>query len=238
MKLLVTGGAGFIGSNFIRHMLMEQDEVRIVNLDCLSYAGNLENLSDLSSDPRYTFIRGDITSVEDVEKSFSQGIEAVINFAAETHVDRSILDASVFVRTNIEGTHVLLEACRRREVSRFIQISTDEVYGSLDETGKFTEESPLAPNSPYAASKAAADLLARAYHKTYGMDVIVTRCSNNYGAHQFPEKLIPPYDSQCTGKQISSCLRRRTPEAGLDSCKRSLSCTSICVDGGSTRPGL
>ena len=177
MKLLVTGGAGFIGSNFIRYMLMEQDEVHIVNLDSLSYAGNLENLSDLSSDPRYTFIRGDITSFEDVEKVFSQGIEAVINFAAETHVDRSILDASVFVRTNIEGTHVLLEACRRRKVSRFIQISTDEVYGSLDETGKFTEESPLAPNSPYAASKAAADLLARSYHKTYGMDVIVTRCS-------------------------------------------------------------
>jgi len=191
VKLLVTGGAGFIGSNFIRHMLMEQDEVHIVNLDSLSYAGNLENLSDLSSDPRYTFIRGDIVSIEDVEKCFSQEIEAVINFAAETHVDRSILDASVFVRTNIEGTHVLLEACRRRKVSRFIQISTDEVYGSLDETGKFTEESPLAPNSPYAASKAAADLLARSYHKTYGMDVIVTRCSNNYGTHQFPEKLIP-----------------------------------------------
>ncbi|TDI10841.1 MAG: dTDP-glucose 4,6-dehydratase [Acidobacteria bacterium] len=191
MKLLVTGGAGFIGSNFIRHMLRVQEEVHIVNLDSLSYAGNLENLSDLSSDPRYTFIRGDITSAQDVEKCFSQGIEAVINFAAETHVDRSILDASVFVRTNIEGTHVLLEACRRRKVSRFIQISTDEVYGSLDETGKFTEESPLAPNSPYAASKAAADLLARAYHKTYGMDVIVTRCSNNYGTHQFPEKLIP-----------------------------------------------
>ncbi len=186
MKLLVTGGAGFIGSNFIRHMLMEQDEVHIVNLDCLSYAGNLENLADLSSDPRYTFIRGDITSVEDVEKVFSQGIEAVINFAAETHVDRSILDASVFVRTNIEGTHVLLEACRRRKVSRFIQISTDEVYGSLDETGKFTEESPLAPNSPYAASNASADLLTRAYHKTYWMDVIVTRCSNNYGTHLFP----------------------------------------------------
>ena len=191
MKLLVTGGAGFIGSNFIRYMLMEQDEVHIVNLDSLTYAGNLENLSDLSSDPRYTFIRGNIASVEDVEEVFSQGIEAVINFAAETHVDRSILDASVFVRTNIEGTHVLLEACRRRKVSRFIQISTDEVYGSLDETGKFTEESPLAPNSPYAASKAAADLLARSYHKTYGMDVIVTRCSNNYGTHQFPEKLIP-----------------------------------------------
>ena len=191
MKLLVTGGAGFIGSNFIRHMLMEQDEVRIVNLDCLSYAGNLENLSDLSSDPRYTFIRGDIASVEDVEECFSLGIETVINFAAESHVDRSILDPSVFVRTNIEGTYVLLEACRRRNISRFIQISTDEVYGSLKEKGKFTEESPLAPNSPYAASKAAADLLARAYQKTYGMDVIVTRCSNNYGGHQFPEKLIP-----------------------------------------------
>lgn len=191
MRLLVTGGAGFIGSNFIRYMLTKQDEVHVVNLDCLSYAGNLENLSDLSSDPRYTFIRGDIASGEDVGRCFDQKIEAIINFAAESHVDRSILDASAFVRTNIEGTRVLLEACRRKKVSRFIQISTDEVYGSLDETGKFTEETPLAPNSPYAASKAAADLLTRAYHKTYGMDVIVTRCSNNYGGHQFPEKLIP-----------------------------------------------
>jgi len=191
VKLLVTGGAGFIGSNFIHHMLEEQQDVQILNIDCLSYAGNLENLSQLSSHPRYTFMRGDITSVRDVERCISQGIDAVINFAAETHVDRSILDSTVFVRTNIEGTHLLLEVCRRKQVTRFIQVSTDEVYGSLGETGKFTEESPLAPNSPYAASKAAADLLIRAYHKTYGMDVMVTRCSNNYGPYQFPEKLLP-----------------------------------------------
>ena len=191
MKLLVTGGAGFIGSNFIHHMLEEQKDVQILNFDCLNYAGNLENLTQLSSHPRYTFMRGDITSVRDVERCISQGIDAVINFAAETHVDRSILDSTVFVRTNIEGTHLLLEVCRRKKVTRFIQISTDEVYGSLGETGKFTEESPLAPNSPYAASKAAADLLIRAYHKTYGMDVMVTRCSNNYGPYQFPEKLLP-----------------------------------------------
>ncbi len=191
MKLLVTGGAGFIGSNFIHYMLEEQKDVQILNFDCLSYAGNLANLSQLSSHPRYTFMRGDITSVQDVERCMSQGIDAVINFAAETHVDRSILDSTVFVRTNIEGTHLLLEVCRRRKVTRFIQVSTDEVYGSLGKTGKFTEESPLAPNSPYAASKAAADLLIRAYHKTYGMDVMVTRCSNNYGPYQFPEKLLP-----------------------------------------------
>ena len=191
MKLLVTGGAGFIGANFIRHMLEERNDVQIVNFDCLSYAGNLENLSDVSSDPRYSFIRGDITSPQDVEECVGRGMDAVINFAAETHVDRSILDSSAFVRTNIEGTRVLLEACRREKVSRFIQISTDEIYGSLGQKGKFTEESPVAPNSPYAASKAAADLLGRAYHKTYGMDIIVTRCSNNYGPYQFPEKLIP-----------------------------------------------
>jgi len=172
-------------------MLEEQKDVQILNFDCLSYAGNLANLSQLSSHPRYTFMRGDITSSRDVERCISQGIDAVINFAAETHVDRSILDSTVFVRTNIEGTHLLLEVCRRKKVTRFIQISTDEVYGSLGETGKFTEESPLAPNSPYAASKAAADLLSRAYHKTYGMDVMVTRCSNNYGPYQFPEKLLP-----------------------------------------------
>ncbi|MDA2934199.1 dTDP-glucose 4,6-dehydratase [Acidobacteria bacterium AH-259-D05] len=191
MKLLVTGGAGFIGSNFIRYILNKSDDVHIVNFDCLNYAGNLENLSDLSSDSRYSFFRGDITSTQDVEECLSQGMDAVINFAAETHVDRSILDSAAFVRTNVEGTRVLLEACRRQKISRFIQISTDEIYGSLDETGKFTEQSPVAPNSPYAASKAAADLLVRAYHKTYGMEIMVTRCCNNYGPYQFPEKLIP-----------------------------------------------
>ncbi|MDA2928002.1 dTDP-glucose 4,6-dehydratase [Acidobacteria bacterium AH-259-G07] len=191
MKLLITGGAGFIGSNFIHHILKERRDAQVVNFDCLTYAGNLENLAEVSSDPRYTFVRGDIACVQDVEKCLNQGVEAVINFAAETHVDRSILDSSAFVRTNVQGTQVLLEASRQKKVSTFIQVSTDEVYGSLGERGEFTEESPLAPNSPYAASKAAADLLARAYCKTFNMDVIVTRCSNNYGPYQFPEKLIP-----------------------------------------------
>jgi len=191
MKLLVTGGAGFIGSNFIRHILGANSGIEVINLDCLTYAGNLKNLVDVATNSRYTFFKGDITSCQDVAHCMAQGIDAVINFAAETHVDRSILDSSAFVRTNVEGVQVLLEACREGKVSRFIQVSTDEIYGSLDEEGRFTEESPYAPNSPYAASKAAADLLARSYHKTYGMDIIVTRCCNNYGAYQFPEKLIP-----------------------------------------------
>ena len=191
MKLLVTGGAGFIGSNFIRYILAAREEIQVINLDCLTYAGNLKNLSDVAPDPRYAFFKGDITSREDVGHCLAQGVDTVINFAAETHVDRSILDSSAFVRTNVEGMQVLLEACRRHKVSRLVQVSTDEIYGSLDEEGKFTEESPYAPNSPYAASKAAADLLARSYHRTYGMDIIVTRCCNNYGAFQFPEKLIP-----------------------------------------------
>jgi dTDP-glucose 4,6-dehydratase len=191
MKLLVTGGAGFIGSNFIRYLLKEEKETEIVNLDCLTYAGNLENLVDLRTDSRYSFVRGDIASVSDVESCLCHPVDAVVNFAAETHVDRSILDSSAFVRTNIQGTQVLVEACRKRKVPRFIQISTDEVYGSLKESGRFTEQTPLAPNSPYAASKAGGDLLLRAYHKTYGMDIIVTRSCNNYGPCQFPEKLIP-----------------------------------------------
>lgn len=191
MKLLVTGGAGFIGSNFIGYILGARRDIQVLNLDCLTYAGNLKNLADVSTDSRYSFFKGDITSRQDVAHCLSQGIDTVINFAAETHVDRSILDSSVFVRTNVEGVQVLLEACRQEKVSRFIQVSTDEIYGSLDEEGQFTEESPYAPNSPYAASKAAADLLARSYQRTYGLDIIVTRCCNNYGGHQFPEKLIP-----------------------------------------------
>ena len=191
MKLLVTGGAGFIGSKFIRYILGAREDIQVVNLDCLTYAGNLKNLSGVSTDSRYSFYQGDITSHQDVAHCLSQGIDTVINFAAETHVDRSILDSSAFVRTNVEGVQVLLETCRREKISRFIQVSTDEIYGSLDEAGRFTEESPYAPNSPYAASKAAADLLVRSYHRTYGMDIRVTRCCNNYGGYQFPEKLIP-----------------------------------------------
>lgn len=191
-KILVTGGAGFIGSNFIRYALQEHHDWYIVNLDKLTYAGNLANLKDIEGNPRYRFIRGDIADRALVSRLFKEEqFDVVINFAAESHVDRSILDASPFVETNIKGTQVLLEAARQYQPARFIQISTDEVYGSLGQTGTFTEESPLQPNSPYAASKAAADLLCRAYHKAYGLPIIITRSSNNYGPYQFPEKLIP-----------------------------------------------
>jgi len=192
MKLLVTGGCGFIGSNFIRYVLKNYPDWEIVNLDKLTYAGNLKNLEGVEENKRYKFVKGDIADRALVDKLFSQEkFDAVINFAAESHVDRSILDPSPFIETNIKGVQVLLEAARQYKVERFIQISTDEVYGSLGETGKFTEDSPLKPNSPYAASKAAADLLCRAYHKAYGVPVIITRSSNNYGPYQFPEKLIP-----------------------------------------------
>lgn len=190
--VLVTGGAGFIGSNFIRHLLSRRPDCRVVNLDKLTYAGNLENLSDVEADPRYRFVRGDIADPVAVEGVFAGfGPAAVVNFAAESHVDRSIESPRVFLETNVLGTQVLLEAARRHGTGRFLQVSTDEVYGSLGEEGRWTEESPPAPNSPYSASKAGADLLARAYHRTYGLPVVITRCSNNYGPFQFPEKLIP-----------------------------------------------
>ncbi|MEK6591011.1 MAG: dTDP-glucose 4,6-dehydratase [Nitrospinota bacterium] len=191
MRLLVTGGAGFIGSNFVRFYLEKNPADCIVNLDKLTYAGNLENLKGLECDTRYQFIYGDITDFDLVENVLLNGIDAVINFAAESHVDRSIEDPSPFLNTNVIGTQTLLKSCRRNKVSRFIQVSTDEVYGSLGTTGYFTEESPLRPNSPYAASKASADLLVRAYCKTYHFPAVITRCSNNYGPYQFPEKLIP-----------------------------------------------
>jgi dTDP-glucose 4,6-dehydratase len=189
MRLFVTGGAGFIGSSFIR-LALEKSDFDVVNFDCLTYAGNLDNLKAVEDHPRYRFIRGDITSWDQVEGSLAHA-DAILNFAAETHVDRSIVDASAFVRTNVLGTQTLLEAARRRGAPRFIQISTDEVYGTLGARGKFREDTPLSPNSPYAASKAGADMLARAYFRTYGLDTVVTRCSNNYGPFQFPEKLIP-----------------------------------------------
>jgi len=192
MKLLVTGGAGFIGSNFVRCVLRERPDWEVVNLDKLTYSGNLENLRDVEDHPRYKFVKGDIADRELVDRLFAEeGFDAVANFAAESHVDRSILDPTPFLRTNVQGTQVLLEAARKYKVGLFLQVSTDEVYGSLGETGRFTEESPLLPNSPYAASKAAADLLCRAYHRTYGLPVVITRSSNNYGPYQFPEKLIP-----------------------------------------------
>lgn len=193
MNILVTGGAGFIGSNFIRFLLRERPEARVVNLDKLTYAGNLENLAGLeqSIGERYRFVRGDVADPEVVDEVLSDPLDAVVNFAAESHVDRSIESAEDFIRTNVNGTLALLEASQRHKVSRVVQISTDEVYGSLGPTGKFTEETPLSPRSPYSASKAGADLLAQAFFETYGMDVVITRCSNNYGPYQFPEKLIP-----------------------------------------------
>lgn len=190
--LLVTGGAGFIGSNYIRTILTERDDIEIINVDKLTYAGNLENLTEIESKKNYTFIKGDITNNELIEYIFTKyKIDEVVNFAAESHVDRSILGSEVFYRTNVMGTNVLLEASRRHEVKKYLQISTDEVYGSLGETGLFTESTPLSPNSPYSSSKAGADMMAMAFYHTYDMPIVITRCSNNYGSYQFPEKLIP-----------------------------------------------
>jgi dTDP-glucose 4,6-dehydratase len=188
--VLVTGGCGFIGGNFVRYMVRSHNYT-VINVDKLTYAGNLENLSDIADHPRYEFVRGDIADTALMEGLASKGIDVVVNFAAESHVDRSIEEARIFIETNVLGTQVLLEATRKYGIPRFVQISTDEVYGSLGSRGSFTETSPLAPNSPYSVSKTAADLLVRAYHKTYGLDTVITRCSNNYGPYQFPEKLIP-----------------------------------------------
>jgi dTDP-glucose 4,6-dehydratase len=191
-NVLITGGAGFIGSNFIRYFLQAHKEVRVVNFDKLTYAGNLENLTDLADDPRYVFVRGDICDRPLVNETCAEyNVDTFVHFAAESHVDRSILESAAFVQTNVVGTHVLLDVAKERGVERFIHVSTDEVYGSLGETGAFTEQTPLHPNSPYAASKASSDLLALAYHHTFQFPVLITRCSNNYGPYQFPEKLIP-----------------------------------------------
>ncbi|MBI4847323.1 MAG: dTDP-glucose 4,6-dehydratase [Nitrospirae bacterium] len=186
MKLLVTGGAGFIGSNYIRHVLSAHPDCQVINIDNLTYAGNLENLNDVKSSPNYSFVKGDICDRKIIE---SLKFDAIVNFAAESHVDRSILDASPFLQTNIMGTHNLLEIARQRDCI-FLHVSTDEVYGST-EKGFFSEDSPLQPNSPYAASKASSDMLVRAHVETFKIRAMITRCSNNYGAYQFPEKLIP-----------------------------------------------
>ncbi|MBJ6360259.1 dTDP-glucose 4,6-dehydratase [Paenibacillus sp. GCM10012307] len=192
MNVLVTGGAGFIGSHFIRYMLKRYPNYNIINFDKLTYAGNLDNIKAVEHLPQYRFFRGDITNPQAVREALEQyEIQAIINFAAESHVDRSINDPGVFIQTNVVGTQVLLEAAREFNVAKYIQISTDEVYGSLGPEGYFTESSPIAPNSPYSASKAGADLLVRAYHETYGMNCNITRCSNNYGPFHHPEKLIP-----------------------------------------------
>jgi len=190
-KILVTGGCGFIGSNFIRYTLKNSD-YEIVNIDKLTYAGNLKNLIDVQSNKRYKFYKADICNYELVSYIIEkEKVDSIINFAAESHVDRSILSSQEFIRTNVTGTNVLLELTRLYSLERFVQISTDEVYGSLGPDGKFTETTPLSPNSPYSASKASADLLVRAYNHTYGLPALITRCSNNYGPFQFPEKLIP-----------------------------------------------
>ncbi|MBN2491965.1 MAG: dTDP-glucose 4,6-dehydratase [Planctomycetes bacterium] len=191
MRILVTGGAGFIGSNLIHYLLATRPDVEIVNLDKLTYAGNLQNLEDLPDARRHTFLRGDVAEPDDVARAFGAGVDQVFHLAAESHVDRSILDSRAFIHSNVLGTQTLIDRLRRQGHGRLVHVSTDEVYGSLGPAGRFTETSPLDPTSPYAASKAASDLLVLAAVKTHGLDAVVTRCSNNYGPYQFPEKLIP-----------------------------------------------
>lgn len=229
--LLVTGGCGFIGANFVRLQLWTHPDQKIVNLDKLTYAGNPENLADVSSDPRYAFEHGDICDRECVDRVLKDHKpDLVVNFAAESHVDRSILDSGPFVRTNIVGTQVLMDACRVVGIQRYLQVSTDEVYGSLGAEGFFTEETPLAPNSPYSASKAAADLLVRGYVHTFGFPAVITRCSNNYGPYQFPEKLIPLFISNAmkdqalpvygTGENVRDWIHVLDHARGIDAALR------------------
>ena len=217
-NILVTGGAGFIGSNFIHYLLKRYDDINIVNIDLLTYAGNLDNLVEISEDKRYSFVRGDIHDRALVEQLFDKyEFDTVVNFAAESHVDRSITDPDIFLITNVLGTQTLLDVAKKhwkldpddkysrefKEGVKYLQVSTDEVYGALGATGLFTEKTPLAPNSPYSASKASADFVVRAYAQTYGMPVNITRCSNNYGPYQFPEKLIPLMINNClAGKNL------------------------------------
>lgn len=222
-RLLVTGGAGFIGSNFVRYMLNRHPDYRVVVLDALTYAGNLDNLADLS-EPRMEFVRGDIRNPEDVD-GLVRDADAVVNFAAESHVDRSILEPDAFITTDVLGTHVLLEAARRHGLERFVHISTDEVYGDVSE-GSSSEADPIRPNSPYSASKAGGDLLARSYHVTYGLPVLITRGSNTYGPYQQPEKLIPlfvtnaiddkPLPLYGDGKQVRDWLHVMDHCSGID----------------------
>jgi len=201
MKILVTGGAGFIGSNFVRHILEKYPDYKVVNLDKLTYCGNLENLKDIGNNPNYEFVEGDVCDESVVLKAM-QGCDAVVHFAAESHVDNSIKDSFIFTKSNVVGTHIMLECARKEKIKRFIHISTDEVYGSINE-GSFTEHSPFKPNSPYSSSKSGADLLARAYYITYNFPVIITRSSNNFGPYQFPEKLIPLFiNNLFDGKKV------------------------------------
>ncbi|MFT8878913.1 MAG: dTDP-glucose 4,6-dehydratase [Oenococcus sp.] len=204
MNILVTGGAGFIGSNFIHYMLHKYPDYNLIDLDLLTYAGNLHNFDDIKDNPHHIFVHGNIRNAELVDYLFkTYDFDAVVNFAAESHVDRSILHPELFVQTNVEGTVNLLQTAKKYGIKKFLQVSTDEVYGSLGKSGYFNEETPLVPNSPYSASKAAADLEVRAFYETYGLNVNITRTSNNYGPYQFPEKLIPlMVTNGMTGKQL------------------------------------
>lgn len=193
--LLVTGGAGFIGSCFVRHILKKHPDYKVINLDALTYCGNLENLDDVKDNPNYKFVHGNICD-RDLVRELVKECDYVVNFAAESHVDNSIKHPEIFVETNVQGTLNLLQACKELGIERYLQVGTDEVYGSLGKTGYFYETTPIQPNSPYSASKASADLLVRAYYETYGLPVLNTRCSNNYGPYQYPEKLIPFFISK------------------------------------------
>jgi dTDP-glucose 4,6-dehydratase len=249
MRLLVTGGCGFIGSHFVRLVLRARRAWKIVNLDALTYAGNPENLRDVEADPRYRFVRASIADGDAVDAQVKEGVDAVVNFAAESHVDRSLYGPVEFVRTNVQGTATLLEAAKRNGVKRFLQVSTDEVYGSLGARGEFRETTPLHPNNPYSATKAGADHMALAYARTFGMDVVVTRSSNNYGPHQFPEKFIPLFvtnaleDKPCPvygdGLQIRDWLyvedNARGILAALEKGKRG---EVYNLGGGNERPNL
>ncbi|MEZ6057501.1 MAG: dTDP-glucose 4,6-dehydratase [Planctomycetaceae bacterium] len=229
--LLVTGGCGFIGSNFIRLQRQIDPELQIINLDKLTYAGNLDNLADIPQDGRYVFIEGDICDRPLLDLLFASGsIDAVVHFAAESHVDRSIVDSTPFIQTNIVGTQTLIDVCRQHDVMRYVQVSTDEVYGSLGATGFFTEQTPLDPSSPYSASKAAADLLVHAAVRTFDFPAIITRCSNNYGPYQFPEKLIPLFISKAlqdesvpvygTGQNVRDWIHVEDHCRGIDAALR------------------
>jgi dTDP-glucose 4,6-dehydratase len=248
MRLLVTGGAGFIGANFVQHVLAMHPEDEVVTLDLLTYAGNLANLAPVIDDPRHRFVRGDVADRATVNAALD-GVDAIAHLAAESHVDRSIDDATLFLRTNVTGTQVLLDAARVAKVPRFLHVSTDEVYGSLGPTGAFSEESPLAPNSPYAASKAASDLLVRAAHHTHGLDAVITRCSNNYGPYQFPEKLIPlfvtnaladqPLPLYGDGRQVRDWIHVADHCAALDVVlRRGRAGETYNIGGGNERPNI
>ncbi len=244
-RILVTGGCGFIGSNFVRLQLENDPAIEVLNLDKLTYAGNPENLRDVEADPRYRFEQGDIADRERVRQLLADfQPEIVVNFAAESHVDRSILDSGPFVQTNIVGTQILMDACREAKVPRYVQVSTDEVYGSLGPTGFFTEETPLAPNSPYSASKTAADLLVRSYFHSFGFPAVITRCSNNYGPYQFPEKLIPLFISNAiqdlslpvygTGTNVRDWIHVADHCRGIDAAMRRGTAGEVYNFGGRT----